>query len=87
VDMAAQDIFGIVESRSRTRRFARSAKINRLVTDPIPKDAPVAKRKVAMGRGQTEAESGAGEFPGIYVQNRWYIIAASSELSRKPYAE
>jgi nitrite reductase/ring-hydroxylating ferredoxin subunit len=33
---------------------------------------------------QGEAESGAGEYPGVYIKNRWYIVAASSEISRKP---
>jgi phenylpropionate dioxygenase-like ring-hydroxylating dioxygenase large terminal subunit len=33
---------------------------------------------------QGDAESGAGEYPGVYIKNRWYIVAASSEISRKP---
>jgi phenylpropionate dioxygenase-like ring-hydroxylating dioxygenase large terminal subunit len=37
-----------------------------------------------MKREHGDAESGAGEYPGIYLQNRWYIVAESSELSRKP---
>lgn len=37
-----------------------------------------------MKQGHLEAESGSGENPGIYLQNRWYIAAASSELSRTP---
>lgn len=37
-----------------------------------------------MKRGHADAESGAGEYPGIYLQNRWYVAAKSSELSRMP---
>ena len=26
-----------------------------------------------MKHGHADAESGAGEYPGIYLQNRWYV--------------